>query len=318
MLRYRTFLNTDPPVLADIWRSRAGQSGLVLPISVDLLEQRIFAKPYFDHRGLILAADEDRPVGFAHAAFGPSRTGDRISTDDGVTCLVVVRPDCREAEAAAGLLRQSEAYLLGRGAKVLYGGAARPLVPFYFGLYGGSEPPGVLESDTVAVRMYRSHGYQEVQKRRLFRCRLKSFRPPVGRQQMQWRRRMRVEARVDPPARNWWEACITGDFDLTRFELIPRGGGPAVAGATFRSMESDGSAGRASGLIELEVDTIWRRQGLGTFLLAEAFRQLARQGVAGVEAQAAGDNEACAGLFAKLGLEKAGEGIVFRKEVDRS
>jgi len=316
MLRYRTFHNSDPPVLADIWRSRTAASGWTQPISVDLLEQMVFGKPYFDGAGLILALDEKRPVGFAHGAFGPSPSQDRISAETGVTCLVAVRPDCREAEVAAGLLRESEQYLRSRGAKVLQGGAARPLAPFYFGLYGGSEPPGVLKSDTVSLQLYRSHGYAEADQRCVLQCRLDSFRPPVDRQQMHWRRKMLVEQRADPPLRSWWEACLLGNFDLTRFALIPRDGGPPAATATFRTIDPPCAPvqGRGEGLIDMEVSRQWRRKGLATFLLSEAFRQLARQGVATIETQTSRSNDASLALLAKLQLKPVAEGIVFRKE----
>ena len=87
---------------------------------------------------------------------------------------------------------------------------------------------------------------------------------------------MLVEETIDFPTRNWWEACTLGEFDLTRFEMVPRGGGPAVARAIFRSMEPTGtnSSGRRSGLIELHVDPAYRRRGYAVFLLSEVFRQL--------------------------------------------
>ena len=137
------------------------------PVSPDLLEQLIFAKLYFDYAGLILAFQDDLPVGFAHAAFGPNEQQNAISFDLGVTSIVVVRPDCAEAEVAAGLLEQCEQYLRGRGAKVLYGGGIQPLNPFYLGLYGGSELPGVLDSDLVARHLFQSHGYQEIERTKI-------------------------------------------------------------------------------------------------------------------------------------------------------
>ena len=107
MLQYHSFCNTDPPVLASIWRSRRGQPGWLQPVSADVFEQLVLGKPYFDCEGLIVARQDGRPVGFAHAGFGPNETEDRISTEMGVTCMLIVRPDCAEAEVAAGLLGQS-------------------------------------------------------------------------------------------------------------------------------------------------------------------------------------------------------------------
>jgi GNAT superfamily N-acetyltransferase len=317
MLVYRSFRNTDPPAMAAIWRSRAGQPGLIEPVSVDLLEQSVFGRLHFDYAGLIFAFEEGRPVGFAHAAFGPNARRTGICTERGVICVLLVRPDGREADVAEGLLERCEAYLRRRGAKTLYGGAVRPLNPFYLGLYGGSELPGVLEHDTVARDVYRSHGYQEVDRTVLFRLQLDGFRPPVGRRQVELRRRMMVQMKMDPRARDWWEACITADFDLARFEVAPRGSSDVYASATFRGMEPKASSapGRAAGLLDLEVAPEHRRQGLATFLLTEAFRQLDRQGVAVVEAQATLRNPPSVALCRKLGMEETGRGIVFRKEV---
>lgn len=316
MLAYRTFRNTDPPELTAIWRSRRGQRGLTEAVSPDLFEQLIFAKLYFDYGGLIVAREDGRPVGFAHAAFGSNDRGDDLSTELGVTCMVLVRPDCAESEVAAGLLERCERYLRGRGAKVLYGGGIRPLNPFYLGLYGGSELPGVLDSDLVAREVYGSHGYREIDRTLALRRRLSGFQAVIDRRQMQIRRQMIVEVTADPRPKTWWEACTLGDFDLTRFELIPRGGGTAVAWATFRSMEPTGVSGigRATGLVELGVDESIRRRGLAVFLLSEAFRQFVSHGILLVEARVMQQNAAALGMYQKLGFNQVGYGSVFRKE----
>jgi len=317
MLTYRTFHNTDPPVLTAIWRSRIGQQGLADPVSPDLFEQLIFAKLYFDYSGLILAWEDGRAVGFAHAGFGPNGAHDRISTELGLTCLLMVRPDCDETAVAAGLLEQCEAYLKGLGAEVLCGGGVRPLTPFYIGLYGGSELPGVLDSDSIARDAFATHGYREVDRSLIMRRELSDSQAVIDRRQMQIWRRMIVEVTADPPARTWWEACTFGEFDLTRFELMPRSGGSPVARATFRSMEPSGTSGhgRAAGLIELHVEESLRRRGLAVFLLSEAFRQFIRQGIMLVETQVAQHNDAALGAFRQLGFEQVGYGSVFRKDV---
>ena len=316
MLTYRTFRNTDPPVLTDIWQSLAGQPGRVSSFSPDLLEQFVFSKLYFEYEGLILAWEDGRAVGFAHAGFGATDSEDGVSTELGTTYLVVVRPDCEEAKVAEGLLEQSEAYLRSRGAKVLYGGGIRPLNAFYLGIYGGSELPGVLESDAVAQELYASHGYREIDRTILFEQDLCTFEAVVDRRQMQIRRQMVAQVIVDPPSRTWWDACTLGPFELVRFELIPRSGGAAVASATFRSMElmPATSRPRSLGLIDVWVDESFRRRGLSIFLLSEAFRQFIREGAATVEVQAMQHNIAALGLYHKLGFRQIGHGSVLRKE----
>jgi len=315
MLRYRPFRNSDPPKLVAIWRAQAGRAGLVFPVSADLLEQLVLGKLYFEPQGLVLAEDDGQPVGFAHAGFGPSESEDAICTELGVVCLVLVRPDGPQAEVTDGLIEQCEAYLQRRGSRVVYGGAIRPLNPFYFGLYGGSELPGVLDTDVITRQVYTARGYREIERTVIFQLDLSRFQPPVSRQQIQIRRRTFVESIVDPPPRSWWEASTVGDFDLTRFELLPRGGGQRLASATFRSMEPafSGRFARAVGLIDLHVDPTSRRQGIATFLLSEAMRHLDHQAIALVEAQTMRENSAALALYRKLGFQEVAGAGVFRK-----
>jgi ribosomal protein S18 acetylase RimI-like enzyme len=318
MLTYRTFRNADPPVLAAFWQSRLGQAGLTQPVSPDLLEQLVFAKLYFEQAGLFLAFDAGQLVGLAHAGFGPNEDQSWISTETGVTCVLVVRRDHAEAkEVAAALLQRSEAYLCSRGAKVLYGGAAMPRVPFYLGLYGGSESPGVLSSDAIVQQLYADRGYEAVEHTLLFRRELSGFESSIDRQQMQIRRQMIVEVTNDAPTHTWWEASTLGEFDLTQFDLLPRGGDSIIASALFRSMMPSvtNAMSQTTGLIRFHVVEGYRRRGVANFLLSEAFRQFIRQGILAVETQISRNDEAALATMRKLGFQQVEQGIVFRKRL---
>jgi len=198
---------------------------------------------------------------------------------------------------------------------MIYGGAVQPLIPFYSGLYGGGRPPGVLEADALALEIYRSHGYEEIGRTLIFCRDLEAFRPLVDRQQMQFRRQMSLEVKVDPPSQNWWEACTTGDFDLTRFEIVPRGSNVPLAMAVVRSLDPGSalSLPPTAGVLDLQVAPSHRRQGLATFVLGETFRQLAREGIATVEIQVREDDQAALGLCRKLGMQQINQGDIFRK-----
>jgi GNAT superfamily N-acetyltransferase len=199
---------------------------------------------------------------------------------------------------------------------VLYGGGLHPLNPFYVGLYGGSEVPGVLDSDTVTREVLAARGYQEIQRTTLLQRELGGFESLVDRRQMQVRRQMLVEVTSDAPTRTWWDACIMGEFELTRFDLVPRSGGAAIASATFRSLESGVAApgGRAAGLLSISVEESHRRRGLAVFLLSEAFRQFLRQGIVRVEAQARQDETLVLQMMQKLGFRQINQGGVWRKD----
>ncbi len=57
-----------------------------------LLDRLVFSKPYFEQAGLIIATDNDRAIGFAHAGFGPVDDESALSTEIGSSILAVVRP----------------------------------------------------------------------------------------------------------------------------------------------------------------------------------------------------------------------------------
>jgi ribosomal protein S18 acetylase RimI-like enzyme len=316
LIRYRSFRNSDPPALAEIWRSQPSEHGRMQPMSASLFEQLVLAKPYFDNQGLIVAVDGERPVGFVHAAFGPSEGGQRLSTQYGITCLLMVQAEyCRQG-IGAELLARSEAYLRQRGAQVIYGGGIAPLNGFYLGLYGGSELPGVLDSDAPVQRLFRLHGYREIDRVHVLERQLAGFRAPIDRVQMAIRRRSTVEAVIDPPAATWWEACAWSGLDHTRFELSFRDIGRVVARANTWSLEPLSSSWgvRAAGILDLEVDETLRRQGIATYLVSDVLRQLALQGVGLVQVQTMQGNQAALKLYEKLGFRLIDQGAVYRKE----
>jgi GNAT superfamily N-acetyltransferase len=316
LIFYRTFRNSDPPALAEIWRSQPVEHGHFQRMSAAVFEERVLAKPYFDNAGLIVAVDGDRPVGFAHAAFGPSESGQRLSTKFGITCLVMVLPEYRGRGIGAELLARSEDYLRRRGAEVIYGGGIAPLNGFYLGLYGGSELPGILDTDAGEQRLFRSHGYREIDRVHVLERKLAGFRPTIDRNQMQVRRRSMVAVTADPPAANWWEACAWSGLEPTRFELTLRDVGRVIAHANTWTIEplSASWGFRAAGVVGLDVDEKFRRQGFATYLMGEIMRQLATQGTTLMQVQTMQWNQPALKLYEKLGFQLVDQGAVYRKE----
>jgi ribosomal protein S18 acetylase RimI-like enzyme len=285
------------------------------PMTTGLLEQLVLAKQYFDPAGLIVAVADGMPVGFVHAGFGPTDDEKAVSTDFGTTHLLMLDGAHRQPAVADNLLHEAERYLGGRGAKVLYAGGIRPLSGFYLGLYGGSELPGVLVSDTVLGESCRRNHYREVDRVVIWQRELSSFRPPVTRAQRQLRRELTLREEVSPPAGSWWTALTTGAFDRVRFTLTGSGAEPAAEVWTWDIEPLSIGWGVATvGLVDLHVTGARRRQGLATFLLSEVFAKLTSRGVQRVEAQTMQSNEAALALYKSLVFEKVDEGIVFRKE----
>ncbi len=312
-IRYRELRNTDVAQLAEIWRGQPPQRGLMQPMSVAILERFVLSKPIFDRRGLIVAVEGDAIVGFAHAGFGPTADQASLTTAQGATALVLLRAET-ELAVAGELVGRAEDYLRTLGARTLHGGGSLLLAPFYFGLYGGSELSGVLESDERQQAIFGDSGYRAGVRSLVLQRDLADFRPPIDRQQIQIRRQTAVEMFADPPTTTWWEACVFEPFDRTRAVLVDRGGS-VLAAVNFWNMETmAGTWGvQAAGMAGLEVTATRRRQGLATYLLGEALRQLHAQGVSMVEVHVEETNAAARVLFERLGFRQVDAATLYRK-----
>ena len=317
MLTYHPFRNTDPPVITGLWRSRAGQPGLLPTVSNDLFEQLVFAKLYFDYDGLIIARDDGRPVGFAHAGFGPNAAMNGILTDAGVICPVLVRPDCAEAEVAAGCSNSASNICVAAGPKSFTAADCGPSTRSTWDSTAAASCREFWRATRSPGRSSRRTATQEAERTLIMHCDLSRFETVFDRRQMEIRRRMIVQVSADPPSRTWWEASTWGEFDMTRFALMPRGVSYARG---LRRVPQHGTDRQhrlraAQGLMELHVDQAFRRRGLAVFLLTEAFRQFLRDGIAVVETQALQSDAAALGLFAKLRLKQVAQGSLWRKAV---
>ena len=199
---------------------------------------------------------------------------------------------------------------------LLRGGGSFPLAPFYNGLYGGSEPSGILDSDPTMQAIFRDAGYRELHRSVVLRRDLAQFRPAVDRQQMQIRRHNTFSIVPDPPTTTWWEACMFEPMDRTLCLLSPRDGGAPTASVYFWNMETMiGAWGvRAAGIADLEVPAARQRQGLARFLLGEAFRHLHSQGVALAEVHVPLENGPALAVFRSLGFEEIDRAVHYAKD----
>jgi ribosomal protein S18 acetylase RimI-like enzyme len=315
MIRYRPFRNDDPPALVELWRSQPPRRALVPSITTELLEERIFGKPYFDREGLIVAENGGRVVGFAHAGFGSNADGSNVTTEIGSTYLMLIAGHERQERIARELLEQSEQYLIGHGTRTLMAGSVYPANAFYLGLYGGSPSPGVLESDVETLTLFRSAGYGEVSRHFVLQRALAGFRPLVDRSQLQIRRQYRVETDQTPAVRSWWEACTIGMLERVQHRVLSSRTGAVCGCVTFWDLTRQPGAWGAHemGLIDLEIKAEGRHQGLGTFLVGEALKHMHAAGMALAEAQIDEQNQPALGLFRKLGFGQVDRGIVLRK-----
>lgn len=314
LTEFRSFRNIDPPALAELWCHHPPLRALMQPMSVDVFERVVLSKPYFDRDGLIVATRDGRILGFAHAGFGCDSQGG-LSFERGATCMLMVAPPERTGTLGRDLLQRSEEYLRRAGAQRLSAGPVFPADAFYLGLYGGSELPGVLASDTWLLELYAGAAYREIGRRVILQRELAGFRAPMDRHLMQIRRSLHVEAEVDPAPRSWWEACTFGQTDRSRYHLKQRRGQDTVGSVTYWDLEPLASSWgvHAAGLWQWELHDADSRPGIELFLLAESIRQLQADGVTLVEVQVPAEDSARLQLFERLGFQQVDEGIILEK-----
>ena len=285
------------------------------PLSTHLLEELVLSKPYFDRKGLIVAERNGRPVGFVHAGFGPNEDFTDVSREVGVTCALCVHPESDSPDLRSDLVISAEAYLRSSGASTLFGGAFPPQIPFYHGLYGGAEMPGVLETDRPLTDTFLAAGYQPGPRFCLLNCRLSELRVPVDRNQRQLNREFEVLAQLDHEYHNWWDACTQGHTERSCFQISSKRDQTRFGSVIWWDLEPLATSWgvTAVGMSKLEIDEAHRRKGLATFLVARALKQLKASGVALAQVQVADENEGAKQLFEKLAFEIVDHGVVYQK-----
>ncbi len=316
MIQYRSFINLDPPRLVDVWNESFTTRGAAALRSPTLLEFFVFAKPYFDADGLIMAADGPKLVGFVMAGFGPSADGARLDTSAGVICLLAVIPAYRRQGVGAELAARAEDYLRRRGARTLYAGPMKPLNPFTFGLYGGSGSPGFLDSDAAARPFFEKRGYKPHETTLVFHRPLD--RPPVVADARFSACRQRYDIQVGPRSgTTWWQECVFGPLELHDYRLTDKATGKWVSRASLWEMETYAPTWNehAVGVAELETVPEMRRKGLAKFLMAQILRHLHEQFFTAAEVQAAETNTAALNLVRGLGFTQVDRGCRLRREV---
>lgn len=315
MIQYRPFLNSDPPAIAEIWRSQPPSHAFIQTMTAAVLDDMVYSKPFFDRNGLILAVDGDKPVGFVHAGFGPNAEFSALDHSQGTTALLFVSPHRERESIARELLSHSERYLSDHGATRWFGGATRTLAPFYLGLYGGGQLSGISASDTASATLFRQADYHETAHARVFRRDLTGFRPPVDRELMQVRRQYQLVKQTEAMPQTWWEACEVAALERLEFVLLPKTKGPPAAEATFWDIEPLASSWgvHAMGLMSLEISACANECAIAVHFIGEIFRQLQGYGITLVEFQLRADQTLAIEACQKLGFKEIDQGLLFEK-----
>jgi ribosomal protein S18 acetylase RimI-like enzyme len=314
VIQYRTFRNTDPPALVDLWNACFCGRGAAQLRGTILLEYFTFAKPYFDPMSLILACAEQQVVGCVLSGFGPDASQKALDKSKGVVNLLGVLPAFRKQGIGTELLGRTETYLRTQGAMEIYAGPIPGLNPYLFGLYGGCSSTGFLESDPLARPFFERRHYRRqstilVMDRPLdLPLSIADGRFPAFRQ--------RFEIFVLPLRHmSWWQDCVAGPIELHEYRMQDKATNEVAARMTLWHMESYAQRWNehAVGLVDLEVTPSQRRQGLAKFFLVQILRHLHEQFFTLIEIPVRESNESAINLFRGFGFKEVDRGHCFRK-----
>lgn len=315
MVHYRSFRNSDPPGLTAVWNEAFSGRGQVRLRHSSPLESYLFAKPYFDPAGLIVAVEDDALVGFSHAGFGPNGPQTGLDPSTGVLCALGVRPSHRRRGIGSELLRRGESYLAGKGARAVYAGPLAPLNPFYLGLCGGSETAGFLASDPEVEPFLGRHGYQVRDMALVFQ---RPLNRPINVADGRFAGlRRRFEVRIAPRTGTgtWWQECVLGPVEVIEFLLEDKQTGQLAARMGVWEMELFSWRWNqpAVGIVDIEVRPELRRQGFAKYLLTQMLRYLQDQFFGLAEVHAGHTNEAVIGLYRSVGFQQVDIGRLYGK-----
>lgn len=329
MIHFRTFRNTDPPDLVRVWNDAFVGRGTILLRSASLMEYFLLCKSYFDPQGLIVAADRSRdngramstaaqgtPVGFALTGFAPHATGYGLDRTTGIICAFGVTTSYRRKGIGTELLRRAEEYLRQSGATTILAGPKPPLNPFTFGLYGGCQSPGYLESNENLGPFLLKRGYESADSVLVLQRHLdRPFNVIDGRFPA-LRRGFEVKTLPRKGADTWYAENVRGPLDFLSFQVEDRSTQRSVGQARIWEMEPFSVRWNESavGIVDISIDESVRRQGVARLLLGNIMRFLHDQYFTLVEAQVDPGNNAGIGLFRGLGFQQIDVGHRYRRK----
>jgi GNAT superfamily N-acetyltransferase len=188
IVQYRSYHNSDPPRLHQLWHSCSLGRNAAEGFSCDVFELFACSQPYFDRDGLILAVDGKRVVGFVHASFAVNESETALDPKQGIISAIMVHPEYRRKKIGTELIRLAEDYLRSKGAQSVEAGGGLNRNGFYCGIYGGLEPSGFCGSAAAWKEFLGASGYGPGEETFVLRRDLLKTRDPVNAKLLRHRR----------------------------------------------------------------------------------------------------------------------------------
>lgn len=315
VVEYRTFHNCDPPEILKLWH--AGKLGPTAAegFPCDILELFVFAQPFFDKKGLIVAESDGRIVGLAHAGFRPLADGSALDTTQGIVAALLVDPEFRRQGIGTQLLQRAEAYLVESGARQVCVGGGLDSNGFYNGIYGGLQASGFAHTVAPWQEFLPRLGYEQAESTIVMHRDLTMGRDPVSSRLIRHRRRLNLSITDRVEGLTWWWHVRFGHLDALQFQLQERHNESVVASGQIIGLDVfvPKWGVRAVGLRDVNVPEEHRRHGYGLSLVLEVCKRLREQSIQLIEAQLDSKNSGAFELFSSAGFEQVQELVTYQR-----
>jgi len=315
VITYRRSRNTDPPLLLEIWNEAVTGRGSFPVRSASQFERWLFSRPYFQLDDVIVAVDaeSEKLVGFALVGFGPDEERSTLS-NVGVVAAVLVSAAFRKQGIGRELLTRAVEGLKARGAQEILIGSQWPNNPYLFGIYGGSNSPGILASEPDAASFFNKLGYSPTSTISVLHKKLDTPLSVVDTRFGMLKRRYDPQILRTSAIGSWWQDCQWGMLEPVEMRVIDKLTGMPAARLVIWELE--GFSWKwgfpSAGLIDIQVRPDLRRQGLAKMLVAHALRFLQDQFFAICEMQIPASDPIAMGLAKSLGFEEVDTGSVYQ------
>lgn len=219
----RPFRNADLPELLSVWMGHWTAAGRTPKVSVGILDRAITSRLFFRPEDLLVAVAAGRVVGWCHCL--PAS-----SDDENVEASIPMICFSGEAGVAAcdDLLAEAEAQLIRDGARSVVVGVVRDQSDGYTGLSPIGHGIGVPICDARTASLLSRHGYHVARSVNRMTVVTSTYRPPVTREFMQFRRLTRAEREPILP-RELQTGIAMSHFDIERFHLVDHRTGAELA-----------------------------------------------------------------------------------------
>ena len=329
MLTVRPFRNDDPPRLLELWRRTQRRRDGVPPLpslSLERLQTQVLGLPMLDRRSLLLAFDNEGPVGYVHTTFVPDDAGYSFDYTIGQICFLCVDSTYSGApDAAAALIRGGEDYLSGLGAQTIFGGSPAPSAPFYSAIYGGSEAIAFLHSDETIINAFHEENYNVDHITTQFHFDLQHYTPIITPETVGYDGEIEIKIREVSKAKTWWEGCALANgiwFDATAF-LVRTNRAIAQLRTRVTCPDTENAVTMydktwLASLMSLRIHPDFDTEGVKRHLLGKMIQHLAAQNqIVRVVAHTI-DHSPLYALLRDQCWQECGSGTVFVKNIERT